>query len=151
MTYSETLDYLYLKLPMFTRIGSAAIKKDVTNTILICEQLGNPHLKFKSIHIAGTNGKGSTCAMLERIYHEAGYRVACYSSPHLLRYNERIRVGCENADDEDIVLAFETVFNLADSLQAHGDGFWVQGFNILQPSSETSFRDGCLCCRFRHA
>ena len=64
---------------------------------------------FPIITVAGTNGKGSTCAMLERIYHEAGYRVACYSSPHLLRYNERIRVGCENADDEDIVLAFETV------------------------------------------
>ncbi len=64
---------------------------------------------FPIIIVAGTNGKGSTCAMLERIYLEAGYRVACYSSPHLLHYNERIRVDCKNAVDEDLVLAFETV------------------------------------------
>ena len=64
---------------------------------------------FPIITVAGTNGKGSTCAMLERIYHEAGYRVACYSSPHLLHYNERIRVGCKNAADDDLVLAFEAV------------------------------------------
>lgn len=64
---------------------------------------------FPVIVVAGTNGKGSTCAMLERIYHQAGYRVACYTSPHLLHYNERIRVGCHNAADDELVRAFEAV------------------------------------------
>ena len=72
MTYSETLDYLYKKLPMFTRIGSAALKKDLTNTIAILKELGNPHQQFKSIHIAGTNGKGSVSHMLAAIIQTAG-------------------------------------------------------------------------------
>lgn len=68
-----------------------------------------PTPSFPLIIVAGTNGKGSTCAMLERIYHAAGYRVACYTSPHLLHYNERVRVDCRNIADDDLVLAFEAV------------------------------------------
>jgi dihydrofolate synthase/folylpolyglutamate synthase len=58
-TYQQTLDYLFTRLPMFSRLGAAAFKKDITNTVRLCEAVGNPHLHFKSIHIAGTNGKGS--------------------------------------------------------------------------------------------
>jgi dihydrofolate synthase/folylpolyglutamate synthase len=68
LNYQETLDYLFAQLPMFTRVGASAYKKDLTNTIALCEALGNPHLKFKSIHVAGTNGKGSSSHMLASIY-----------------------------------------------------------------------------------
>ena len=79
MTYQETLDYLYAQLPMFTRVGASAYKKDLTNTIALCEALGNPHLKFKSIHVAGTNGKGSSSHMLASILQEAGYKTGLIS------------------------------------------------------------------------
>ena len=72
MTYPETLSYLINKLPMFSRIGAAAFKKDLTNTIRLCEELGNPQNSFKTIHIAGTNGKGSTSHMLAAILQTAG-------------------------------------------------------------------------------
>lgn len=78
---------------MFTRIGSAAIKKDLHNTLIMCEALGNPHQKFKSIHIAGTNGKGSTSHMLAAILQKAGYKTGLYTSPHLKDFRERIRIN----------------------------------------------------------
>ena len=81
MTYEETLAFLYDQLPMFTRIGAAAYKKDLHNTIELCESLGNPQHKFKSIHIAGTNGKGSTSHMLAAILQESGYKTGLYTSP----------------------------------------------------------------------
>ncbi len=93
MTYEETLDYLYNKLPMFSRIGEAAIKKDLTNTILLCEFLENPQNKLKTIHIAGTNGKGSVAHMLSSIFQEAGYKTGLYTSPHLKDFRERIKIN----------------------------------------------------------
>lgn len=78
---------------MFTRIGAAAFKKDLTNTIALCEELNHPELQFKSIHIAGTNGKGSTSHMLASILQEAGYKTGLYTSPHLKDFRERIRVN----------------------------------------------------------
>ncbi|MCX2482686.1 bifunctional folylpolyglutamate synthase/dihydrofolate synthase [Pedobacter sp. MR2016-24] len=95
MTYSETLEYLYSRLPMFTRIGAAAIKKDLHNTIALCEHLGNPQHKFKTIHIAGTNGKGSTSHMLAAVLQKAGYKTGLYTSPHLKDFRERIRINGE--------------------------------------------------------
>ncbi len=92
MNYQETLDYLFTRLPMFSRIGAAAFKKDLTNTIRLCEALGNPQLQFKSIHVAGTNGKGSTSHMLAAILQTAGYKTGLYTSPHLKDFRERIRV-----------------------------------------------------------
>jgi dihydrofolate synthase/folylpolyglutamate synthase len=83
MNYQQTLDYMFSKLPMFTRIGAAAYKKDLKNTLALCEVLDNPQHKFKSIHIAGTNGKGSTSHMLAAILQSAGYKVGLYTSPHL--------------------------------------------------------------------
>lgn len=93
MTYQETIDYLYAKLPMFSRIGAAAIKKDLHNTVALCEALKNPHQKFKTIHIAGTNGKGSVSHMLAAILQTAGYKTGLYTSPHLHDFRERIKVN----------------------------------------------------------
>lgn len=93
MTYQETVDYLFARLPMFSRIGDAAIKKDLVNTLRICEALGNPQEKFRSVHIAGTNGKGSTSHMLAAILQSAGYKTGLYTSPHLHDFRERIRVN----------------------------------------------------------
>jgi dihydrofolate synthase/folylpolyglutamate synthase len=91
MTYPQTIKYLFTRLPMFSRIGVAAFKKDLTNTIRLCEFLGDPHKQFKSIHIAGTNGKGSVSHMLAGILHAAGYKTGLYTSPHLKDFRERIK------------------------------------------------------------
>lgn len=91
--YQQTIDYLYERLPMFTRIGAAAIKKDLHNTLALLNELGNPHHTFKCIHIAGTNGKGSTSHMLAAILHSAGYKTGLYTSPHLYDFRERIKVS----------------------------------------------------------
>ena len=93
MNYQETLDYLYAALPMFQRIGAAAFKKDLGPTIALCNYLGNPENKFKSIHVAGTNGKGSTSHAIASILQDAGYKVGLYTSPHLKSFTERIRVN----------------------------------------------------------
>src|SRR6478609_5405383 len=103
MTYPETLDYLFAQLPMFTRIGAAAFKKDLTNTLALCEVLKNPQHRFKSIHIAGTNGKGSTSHMLASVLQEAGYKVGLYTSPHLKDFRERIRINGEMISEEFVV------------------------------------------------
>lgn len=92
-TFQETLDYLYARLPMFTRIGAAALKADLTNTIDLCARIDNPQNKFTSIHIAGTNGKGSTSHMLAAILQTAGYNTGLYTSPHLKDFRERIRLN----------------------------------------------------------
>ncbi|MCC6684040.1 MAG: bifunctional folylpolyglutamate synthase/dihydrofolate synthase, partial [Bacteroidia bacterium] len=78
MNYSETLEYLFSHLPMFTRIGAAALKPDLTNTIALCNLLGNPQHKFKTIHVAGTNGKGSVSHMLASVLQSAGYKTGLY-------------------------------------------------------------------------
>ncbi len=91
--YKDTLDYLYHQLPMFQRVGAQAFKKDLTNIIKLCEALENPQLQFKSVHIAGTNGKGSTAHMLSSILQEAGYKVGLYTSPHYKDFRERIKLN----------------------------------------------------------
>ncbi len=93
MNYHQTLDFLYSKLPMFTRVGAAALKKDLHNTIILCDAIDNPQHKFKSIHVAGTNGKGSTSHMLAAILQKAGYKTGLYTSPHLKDFRERIRIN----------------------------------------------------------
>lgn len=101
--YKETIDYLFTRLPMFSRIGAAAIKKDLHNTIALCEVLGNPHTKFKSIHIAGTNGKGSVSHMLAAILQTAGYKTGLYTSPHLHDFRERIKVNGEMVSEAFVI------------------------------------------------
>lgn len=103
MTYEETLDYLYAQLPMFSRIGAAAYKTDLHNTIVLCTALDNPYTKFKSIHVAGTNGKGSTSHMLAAILQKAGYKTGLYTSPHLQDFRERIKINGEMIKQDFIV------------------------------------------------
>ncbi len=105
MNYQETVAYLYSVLPMFSRTGSDAIKKDLTNTRLLCEGLGNPQEKFKTIHIAGTNGKGSVSHMLAAVFQQNGYKTGLYTSPHLYDFRERIKVNGEMIT-EDFVIRF---------------------------------------------
>ncbi|TAH03523.1 MAG: bifunctional folylpolyglutamate synthase/dihydrofolate synthase [Sphingobacteriales bacterium] len=92
MTYQQTLDYILTRLPMFSRIGAAAIKKDLTNTWAICQVLGNPQHGLKCVHVAGTNGKGSVSHMLAAIFQSAGYKTGLYTSPHLTDFRERIKI-----------------------------------------------------------
>jgi dihydrofolate synthase / folylpolyglutamate synthase len=103
MNYKETIDYLYAKLPMFSRIGAAAIKKDLHNTIALCEALNSPHKKFNSIHIAGTNGKGSVSHMLAAVLQTAGYKTGLYTSPHLHDFRERIKVNGEMVSEAFVI------------------------------------------------
>ena len=103
MTYRETIDYLFTRLPMFSRIGAVAIKKDLTNIKALCEFLGNPQHNFKSIHIAGTNGKGSVSHMLAAILQTAGYKTGLYTSPHLKDFRERIKINGSLIYEEFVV------------------------------------------------
>lgn len=105
MDYQQTLEYLYQNLPMYQRVGEAALKKDLVNIIRLCEDLGNPQHKFMSIHVAGTNGKGSTAHMLAAILQTAGYKTGLYTSPHLKEFTERIRVNGEEVS-KDYVTTF---------------------------------------------
>ena len=93
MTYEQTLEYLYSRLPVFHRIGPAALKPDLSNTLKLCKALGNPENNFKSVHIAGTNGKGSVSHILASIMQEAGYKTGLYTSPHLVDFRERIKIN----------------------------------------------------------
>ncbi|MBG7610946.1 bifunctional folylpolyglutamate synthase/dihydrofolate synthase [Polaribacter sp. BAL334] len=93
MNYQETLQWMFAQLPMFQRVGESAFKKDLTNTLAFSKELGFPEKKFKSIHVGGTNGKGSTSHMLASILQEAGYKVGLYTSPHLKNFTERIRIN----------------------------------------------------------
>lgn len=103
MKYKEALDFLFSKLPMYQKVGKSAFKKDLTNTIKLCKLLHNPETMFKSVHIAGTNGKGTTAHMLASIFQEAGYRTGLYTSPHLHSYTERIKINGEEIEREFIV------------------------------------------------
>lgn len=103
MNYQQTLDYLFTRLPMFSRIGAAAYKADLSNTIRLCESLDNPQHKFKSIHVAGTNGKGSVSHMLAAIFQTAGYKTGLYTSPHLKDFRERIKVNGEMIAEQAVI------------------------------------------------
>ena len=104
-SYLETLDFIYAKLPMYSRVGVSAYKKDLTNTLALCDFLGNPQSKFRTVHIGGTNGKGSTTNYLASMAIEDGLKVGIYTSPHLIDFRERIRVGHQMIPKE-FVLSF---------------------------------------------
>ena len=93
MTYQDTLNWMFSQLPMYQKQGKTAFKKDLTNTLKLSEHLGFPERDFKSIHVAGTNGKGSTSHMLASVLQEAGYKVGLYTSPHLKDFRERIKTN----------------------------------------------------------
>jgi len=104
MTYQQTLDYLFSRLPMYQREGVAAYKADIGNIVAASKKLGTPHKNFKSIHVAGTNGKGSVSHMLASILQEAGYKVGLYSSPHLKDFRERIKINGEMITKKEVVV-----------------------------------------------
>ena len=102
MTYAETLGFLYARLPMFHRIGPAAYKNSLDNTLLLDEYFGHPHRNFRSVHVAGTNGKGSVSHMLAAVMQNAGYKTGLYTSPHLVDFRERIRVNGEMISEQEV-------------------------------------------------
>ena len=93
MTYQETIEYLFNATPVFEKIGAGAYKEGLANTLAMDEHFGHPHRRFKTIHVAGTNGKGSCSHTLAAILQSAGYKVGLYTSPHLVDFRERIRVN----------------------------------------------------------
>ncbi len=101
--YQDTLDYLYAQLPVFSKYGKGAIKVGLDNIKLLCEALDNPQSKFKSIHIAGTNGKGSTSHMLAAILQESGYKTGLYTSPHLVNFGERIKINGQEIEQQWVI------------------------------------------------
>lgn len=119
MNYQETLQYLYDRLPVFHLVGSSAYKPGLENTTRLMAHLDNPHQKFRSVHIAGTNGKGSVSHYLAAILQEAGYRVGLYTSPHLVDFGERIRVNGQMIDQQYVI----------DYIQKH-----IDAIETIQPS-----------------
>jgi dihydrofolate synthase/folylpolyglutamate synthase len=117
MTYQQTLDYLYDMLPMFTRVGAAAYKANLDNTILLCKELGNPHLSIKTVHIAGTNGKGSCSSLLAIAFQNAGYKTGLYTSPHIFDFRERIKIDGIDVTQQYIVEFVHTHQALIESIK----------------------------------
>ncbi|MGI9532814.1 bifunctional folylpolyglutamate synthase/dihydrofolate synthase [Lutimonas sp.] len=112
---------MFSRLPMYQRQGSTAFKKDLTNILAFCERLNNPQEKFPSIHVAGTNGKGSTSHMISSILQEAGYKVGLYTSPHLKDFRERIRINGEEIERQAVV---DFIGNEKDFLERQGLSFF---------------------------
>ena len=117
LDYKQTIDYLFTRLPMFSRIGAAAYKADLSNTIRLCNNLGNPQNKFKSIHIAGTNGKGSTSHMLAAVFQTAGYKTGLYTSPHLKDFRERIKINGEMISEAFVISFTEQIKGLIEEIE----------------------------------
>lgn len=103
MNYRETIEWLFSQLPMFQRVGSQAFKKDLGNITALCKHLGQPQKKFKSVHIAGTNGKGSTAHIITAILQTAGYKVGLYTSPHYRDFRERIKINGNYISEQFVV------------------------------------------------
>jgi dihydrofolate synthase/folylpolyglutamate synthase len=103
VNYAETLAYLFEKLPMFHRIGQAAYKSSLVNTLKLDEIFGHPHKKYKTIHVAGTNGKGSVSHMLAAVLQSAGYKTGLYTSPHLKDFRERIKINGQMISEAEVV------------------------------------------------
>jgi len=116
-SYQEALDYLYSSLPVFHRVGASAYKKDLTNTLALCAFLGNPQHAFRSIHVAGTNGKGSTSHMLAAVLQSAGYTTGLYTSPHLKDFTERIRINGAGISHDFVVDFVNRIRPVVDEIQ----------------------------------
>jgi len=107
LNYQETLDWMFSRLPMYQRQGSSAFKKDLTNSIAFSERLGQPEKQFPSVHVAGTNGKGSTSHMIASILQSAGYKVGLYTSPHLKDFRERIKINGKPIPQKEVIRFIE--------------------------------------------
>ena len=103
MTYQDTLNWMFSQLPMYQRQGKTAFKKDLSNTLKLAEHLNSPENKFKSVHVAGTNGKGSTSHILASVLQEAGYKVGLYTSPHLKDFRERIKINGQEVSKHFVI------------------------------------------------
>jgi dihydrofolate synthase / folylpolyglutamate synthase len=117
MTYGQTLEFLFSQLPAYHRVGKAAYRGDLSNTMTLDSYLGNPHRKYPAIHIAGTNGKGSVSHMLASVLQEAGYKTGLYTSPHLRDFRERIRVNGEMITKESVVAFADKLKDIFESLK----------------------------------
>lgn len=117
MDYQETIGFLFDSLPMYQRTGKAAYKANLDNTHALDRFLGHPHRKFRSIHIAGTNGKGSVSHMLASIFREAGYRTGLYTSPHLMDFRERIRVNGSMIPEKEVTAFVERIRGLSEKIR----------------------------------
>ena len=117
MNYQETIDYLYNATPMFHVVGSAAYKEGLENTLALDEYFGSPHKNYLTIHVAGTNGKGSCSSMLASYLQTLGYRVGLYTSPHIYSFRERIRVNGEMIPEQEVVDFVENHRNFFEPLQ----------------------------------
>jgi len=115
--YREAVAYLNEQLPMFSKIGGEAIKKGLDNIIKLCEALGNPHLKFPAVHIAGTNGKGSTSHMIAGAFQHCGYKTGLYTSPHLVDLRERVRIDGVPVSEDFVVRFVAQTRNLVKDIQ----------------------------------
>ncbi len=115
LDYSQTVEWMFQQLPMYQRVGADAFKKDLTNIINFSEFLGNPHNHFKTLHVAGTNGKGSTSHMLASILQEAGYKVGLYTSPHLIDFRERIKINGKEISENEVVAFIDSNKNYLES------------------------------------
>lgn len=102
-TMEEAMEFMLAALPMFTRIGAAALKPGLDNILTMCARIGNPQYKFRSIHVAGTNGKGSTSHALAAILQSAGYKVGLHTSPHLKRFNERVKINGQEISNQSVL------------------------------------------------
>ncbi len=120
---------MYSQLPMFQRIGPAAYKADLSNTIELCKLLGNPENAFRSVHVAGTNGKGSVSHMIASVLQEAGYKTGLYTSPHLKDFRERIRINGAMIPEEKVV----------DFISAHKQGFTGIGLSFFEMTVGMAF------------
>jgi dihydrofolate synthase/folylpolyglutamate synthase len=117
MNYKETTDFLFSQLPAYHKIGKAAYKESLENILQFDEYLGHPHLKFKTVHIAGTNGKGSVSHMTASVLQQAGYRTGLYTSPHLIDFRERIRVNGEMISELNVISFVEKHMSFIESLK----------------------------------
>ena len=117
MNYEQTLHYLYNKLPLYSSIGIKAYKADLKNTIALCKQLGDPQNKIKTVHVAGTNGKGSTSHMLAAVFQQSGYKTGLYTSPHLKDFRERIKINGEMIPEEFVICFVEKMKTLSEQIQ----------------------------------
>jgi dihydrofolate synthase / folylpolyglutamate synthase len=129
MNYQETLDWLFQQLASFQRVGQSAYKEDLGNITALCSTLNHPQNNFKSIHVAGTNGKGSTCHLLASILQEQGYKVGLYTSPHLKDFRERVKVNGEMISESEVV----------DFVNSHQDKFTQIGVSFFEMTTALAF------------
>lgn len=129
MTYQDTVNWMFQQLPMYQNQGKTAYKDNLDNTLLLAEYLQHPEHKFKSIHVAGTNGKGSTSHMLASIFQEAGYKVGLYTSPHLKDYRERIKINGKQVSKRFVV----------DFMKTHKDFFEAHSLSFFEMTVGLAF------------